>query len=125
MELFSEDLQVLNVGLASFADAIADAGGKAAQIEWAPPADGDRAVGSALARLVNDPDVEAANRTAYAAYLASQPVLEGIGIAKTAFPACDARMILHSGPPIAWKRMCGPMQGAITGAILFEGWARG
>jgi hypothetical protein len=33
-------------------------------------------------------------------------------------------MILHSGPPIAWERMCGPMQGAIIGAILYEGWAR-
>ena len=32
-------------------------------------------------------------------------------------------MILHAGPPIAWERMCGPMQGAIVGAILFEGWA--
>ena len=35
----------------------------------------------------------------------------------------NARRILHSGPPIAWERMCGPMQGAIIGAILFEGWA--
>jgi len=36
MKLFDEDLQVLNVGLASFAAAIVDAGGKASQIEWAP-----------------------------------------------------------------------------------------
>jgi hypothetical protein len=35
------------------------------------------------------------------------------------------RTILHSGPPIAWERMCGPVQGAIVGAILYEGWARG
>ena len=33
------------------------------------------------------------------------------------------RRILHSGPPIAWADMCGPQQGAITGAILYEGWA--
>jgi hypothetical protein len=32
-------------------------------------------------------------------------------------------MILHAGPPIAWQRMCGPMRGAIVGAILYEGWA--
>src|SRR5207237_355943 len=25
--------------------------------------------------------------------------------------------------PIAWERMCGPMRGAVIGAILFEGWA--
>ena len=34
------------------------------------------------------------------------------------------RTILHSGPPIPWARMCGPMQGAIIGAILYEGWAQ-
>jgi hypothetical protein len=34
------------------------------------------------------------------------------------------RMILHGGPPIAWENMCGPMQGAIIGAILYEGWAK-
>jgi hypothetical protein len=32
-------------------------------------------------------------------------------------------MLLHSGPPIEWPRMCGPVQGAVIGAILFEGWA--
>ena len=32
-------------------------------------------------------------------------------------------MILHAGPPIAWAKMCGPMQGAIVGAIVYEGWA--
>jgi hypothetical protein len=31
--------------------------------------------------------------------------------------------LLHSGPPIDWERMCGPVQGAVIGACLFEGWA--
>jgi hypothetical protein len=30
-------------------------------------------------------------------------------------------LILHAGPPIDWHRMCGPMQGAILGALLYEG----
>jgi hypothetical protein len=34
------------------------------------------------------------------------------------------RTILHAGPPIEWTRMCGPMKGAIIGALLFEGWAK-
>ena len=33
-------------------------------------------------------------------------------------------MLLHAGPPIPWTRMCGPMQGAIVGAIVWEGWAQ-
>jgi hypothetical protein len=114
---------VLNVGLASFAEAIGQADGKVVQIEWSPPAKGDVAAGRALARLVNHPGVEAANRKAYAAYLASQPILEGIGLAGNEVPGMGRRTILHAGPPIAWERMCGPMQGAILGAILFEGWA--
>ena len=90
MTLFKEDLHVLNVGLASFADAIVDAGGNAIRIEWTPPAGGDAAVGRALARLVNHKDVEAANSKAYAAYLSSQPILEGIELAKTAIPDMGA-----------------------------------
>ena len=123
MRLFTDELQVLNVGLPGFADAIAQAGGSVQQIDWSPPAGGDLAAGRALARLVNDPAVEAANRTAFAAYLAATPVLEGVDVAHAAVPGMDGRRILHAGPPIAWARMCGPMQGAILGAILFEGWA--
>jgi hypothetical protein len=33
------------------------------------------------------------------------------------------RTLLHAGPPIEWRHMCGPMRGAIIGAILYEGWA--
>jgi hypothetical protein len=123
MKLLGGNLAVLNVGLKSFADAIVEAGGQATQVEWAPPAHGDAAIGRALARLVNRSDVEAANRKAYDAYLASQPILDGIGVARSAIPGMGRRMLLHSGPPIAWNRMCGPMQGAIAGAIMLEGWA--
>ncbi|HEX4114109.1 MAG TPA: DUF1116 domain-containing protein [Stellaceae bacterium] len=123
IQLFQEELQVLNVGLASFGESIAQSGGKVTQIVWTPPAQGDRSIADALARLVNRPEIAAANRRAYDAYLTSQPVLEGIGVAGNDLPGMTERMILHAGPPIPWQLMCGPMQGAIIGAILFEGWA--
>lgn len=123
LELFRTDLEVINLGLASFGQSITAAGGTVAQIDWTPPAQGDRAAGQALARLVNRAGTEAANRAAFAAYLAAQPVLEGVALAGAALPGMTARTILHAGPPIDWPRMCGPMQGAIIGAILFEGWA--
>ena len=122
--LLSAPLSVLNVGLSSFADAIRQCGGAATQVEWAPPAGGDRAAGAALARLVNHPAVEKANARAMARLLAAQPRLEGIGIAREALPGMGRRMLLHAGPPIEWARMCGPMKGAIVGAILYEGWAK-
>lgn len=124
IDFVRQELQVLNVGLASFADAIASAGGKVAAIEWVPPAAGDRDAGRALGRLVNHPQVEAANRRAFDAYLSSQPVIEGISVARAVIPGMHGRMILHAGPPVIWQKMCGPMQGAIAGAVLLEGWAR-
>jgi hypothetical protein len=124
MRLFQEELAVLNVGLGSFADEIVQAGGKAVKISWAPPAGGDPAVGKALARLVNDAKIEAANQKSFAAYLGADPTLVGIALAREAIVGMNERRILHSGPPIAWAQMCGPAQGAIIGAIIFEGWAK-
>ena len=123
MSLFNDQLHVVNAGIASFGEAVRNAGAGLTQLDWSPPAQGDVAVGAALARLVGHPTVEAANRKAFDAYAAAQPVLEGIGLAREVVPGMGERMLLHAGPPIEWGRMCGPMQGAIIGAILYEGWA--
>jgi hypothetical protein len=123
-ELFDTELRVVNVGLSSFADNLRTAGGHATQLQWRPPAAGDVETGLLLASLVNDPAVEAANRTAFARYLEAQPVLVDVVLAREAIPALDGeRRVLHAGPPIAWDHMCGPVQGAIAGAIVYEGWA--
>jgi hypothetical protein len=121
--LFGKGQGIVNVGLSGFADAIAGAGARVVQLEWQPPAAGDAGIGMQLATLVNHPDVEAANARAYAAYLEAQPVLVGVGRACDLLPGFGGRMLLHSGPPIAFAEMCGPMQGAVGGAILYEGWA--
>ncbi|WP_144150432.1 DUF1116 domain-containing protein [Paraburkholderia sp. BCC1885] len=122
--LFSEPLKVVNCGLSSFADNLQLAGGEVLNLAWQPPALGDVEAGLALARLLRHPLVEQANQRAFEAYLAAQPVLVDVMGAAEAIPAlAQSRRILHSGPPIAWQDMCGPVQGAIVGAILFEGWA--
>ena len=70
------------------------------------------------------PGVEAANRVAIEKMLQGDPVLCGVARAGELIPELDAdRLILHAGPPIEWPRMCGPLRGAICGAIVFEGWA--
>ena len=115
---------VVNVGLSSFADSVQAAGGDAIQLDWRPPAEGDAGKARSVARLVGNPVVEAANEVAYGRYLSARPVLAGVGSALNAIPGMVDHMLLHSGPPIEWARMCGPMQGAIVGAILFEGWAK-
>ena len=98
--LFSKPLAVLNAGLASFADAIEGRGGAATRLEWAPPAAGDRNTGAALARLVNHPAIEKANATAAERYLAAQPRLVGVGVAREALPGMNERRLLHAGPPV-------------------------
>ncbi len=113
--LFKEDLQVINVGLTSFGECVAREGGAVLQIEWSPPAQGNREIGKKLARLVNLPEVEEANQRAFKNYLAAQPILESVGTAKAVIPNMGERMILHAGPPVSWEEMCGPMQGAIIG----------
>ncbi len=123
--LFKETLTVINVGLAGFADDVVAAGGNCVPLQWQPPAQGDREGAWALAEILNHPVVERANATAFSRFLEAQPVLVDIATARDVLPAMtgNRRLILHAGPPIAWSAMCGPMQGAILGAIVLEGWA--
>lgn len=120
--LFGADLTVINVGLSQFVEPIEAADAQVLDVAWTPPA-GDETVARALARLVNRAEVEAANATAFARYLAAQPTLVGVAPAADAIAGLPERTILHSGPPIEWQDMCAPVQGAIVGACLYEGWA--
>jgi hypothetical protein len=52
-----------------------------------------------------------------------EPVPVDIAPAGEVIPGLQDRMILHSGPPIEWSRMCGAQRGAIIGMVLYEGWA--
>jgi Protein of unknown function (DUF1116) len=68
--------------------------------------------------------IEAANAEALKRILSADPVLVDCVPASIALPKLKDRTILHSGPPITWDRMCGPMRGAVTGIAVFEGWAK-
>ena len=127
--MLENGVQALNIGLAGFAEPIAAAGATVLNLDWRPPAEADAELGMLVARLEDDPDdaigaqVATANRTALDRLLGASPFLLDIQPAGTAIAGLSDRMLLHSGPPIAWERMCGPMRGAVIGASLFEGWA--
>ena len=55
--------------------------------------------------------------------LAAEVFLADLKPAGDVIDDLDEGVILHAGPPIAWDRMCGPMRGAVAGAIVLEGWA--
>ncbi|MGI9379855.1 MAG: DUF1116 domain-containing protein, partial [Methyloligellaceae bacterium] len=123
-DLPSDPLNVANVGVEFFSENIETAGGSSTHIDWQPPARGDADMGKALAALVNNPIVEAANKVAFDRYHDANPVVDGIGRARDDIPDMDDRIILHAGAPVAWEDMCGPMKGAILGATVYEGWAQ-
>ncbi|MBS0446482.1 MAG: DUF1116 domain-containing protein [Proteobacteria bacterium] len=125
------ELSVINVGVDTFLRSIADAGGQAVQLDWQPPGDGDAGLAWAVARLAgdaSDPDyigsrIDRANAQAVERIVGAQPVLVDMALhARDVWPDIG-RTLLHAGAPIAWSRMCGPMQGAMIGAVLYEGWA--
>src|SRR5215831_9793584 len=68
--------------------------------------------------------IEDANQQALARILEGEPKLIDIVPAGQLMSGLRDRMILHAGPPITWDKMCGPMRGAVAGAIVFEGWAQ-
>jgi hypothetical protein len=66
-------------------------------------------------------DIDQANREATERMIEARAVLIGLGKAGEVIPGMRENLLLHAGPPITWHRASGPMQGAITGALIFEG----
>ena len=80
---------------------------------------------SLLAR--HEARIAKANAEGLRRMLGADPVLLDVVPAGKAMPELakpgGRHLVLHAGPPIGWERMCGPMQGAVAGALVFEGWA--
>jgi hypothetical protein len=120
-DLFQSQLQVVNIGLESFKQSLDHCHAPSVQVDWRPPVAVDpealktiRAKADAIAK---------ANAKAAAKVLAAKPMLIGLEQALDVVPGMKKNLILHAGPPITWERMCGPMRGAVMGALVYEGLA--
>jgi hypothetical protein len=122
MKLFESELKVVNIGLESFRQGLTDAGVKSVQAQFKPPLCSDASLFAGTAR--HAARIEAANKKALAKVLEAKPALVGMGVALDVIPGMKKDLILHAGPPIVWDRMCGPMRGAVIGALIYEGMAR-
>lgn len=120
-DIFENKLNVVNIGLSSFRENLANTGTPAIQVEWKPPV----AVNPVSTEILekNAALIEKANQETLQIILNGKPVLIGLDIALTTIPGMKKNLILHSGPPITWDRMCGPTKGAIIGALMYEGLA--
>ena len=121
-ELFGKEIKVINTGLSSFAENLKNAGVDTVHVDWKPPLQ-IIAENSKLLEAKKDL-ISAANKKATDIILSGIPVLVGLDIALNVIPGMKKNLILHSGPPITWDRMCGPTRGAIMGALIYEGIAK-
>jgi hypothetical protein len=69
-------------------------------------------------------DIEKANAETTQRMMEARPVVVGMGKAIEVIPGMRENLLLHAGPPITWARASGPMRGAITGALIYEGKAK-
>ena len=69
-------------------------------------------------------NIDKANTETTQRMMEARPVVVGMGKAIDVIPGMREDLLLHAGPPITWKRASGPMRGAITGALIFEGKAK-
>jgi hypothetical protein len=69
-------------------------------------------------------DINQANTEATGRMMEARPIVVGLGKAREVIPGMREDLLLHAGPPITWERASGPMRGAITGALIFEGKAK-
>lgn len=121
-----ERVEAVNVGLAQFGEAVRAQGGEAVDVDWRPPSAED---GDSLAALEalwgrHGERVAQANAEAVERIEAASPRAVGVAPATEVIDAFEGgRVLLHSGPPIEWDRVCNPQRRALAAACLFEGWA--
>jgi hypothetical protein len=120
-----EVLQPVVIGPADFAGSLVQQGIAPVQVEWKPPPE---PVAAALTRLLGDDgryqQMQEGNATAVERITTARCVLVDLRPARAVVPGLEGRMLLHAGPPLTWELACGPMRGALLGAVLLEGWAR-
>ena len=118
--LFDSSLSVANIGLETFKDTLKSQHVPTIHLDWRPPAGGNAKLAALLAKL-DSPEVEAANKVAFDRINAAEPTLVGVKYAYEVIPGIDKLTIGHAGPPIKWEDMCGPLKGAVLGALVYEG----
>lgn len=122
-KLFSSKLSVINVGAETFKCDLEAQQTAVVQLDWRPPASGNKSLLDALDRLADLAVIEEANSKAVDIIKSARPVLVDIAAALDVIPGMSKHTILHSGPPVAWDNMAGPMKGAVIGALIYEGLA--
>ncbi|WP_433517417.1 DUF1116 domain-containing protein [Nonomuraea sp. CA-143628] len=119
MTLLSGPPHVITVGAALLQESLDAQAVPTTAVAWRPPLPG---TADALAKVLADPRLPAANERAVGRLTSARPQLVGVRRASEVLDLPE-RMFLHAGPPIDWERASGPMRGALIGAMLLEEYA--
>jgi hypothetical protein len=124
-KLFKEDLKVVNIGSPSFKADYEHQKIEYIHLEWSPPASGNLLMLNLINQLRPSMDViNKANQEVVEKIKAAEARLIALRPAFEMIPNMTKKTILHAGPPIEFKKMAGPMRGAIIGALMYEGLAK-
>ncbi|MGC4115002.1 MAG: DUF1116 domain-containing protein [Myxococcales bacterium] len=126
-DLLKGPISVIGLGLDNIIEGNVNGGAAVHRVDFIPPAGGDLERVRILQDL-HEPSLEKkvdeANKVALERFLASQPHLVGVGIARDVIPGMKDDLFLHAGPPITWDRMSGPLRGAVIAGMLLENLAQ-
>jgi hypothetical protein len=64
--------------------------------------------------------IDQANETALDKMRSARPRLVDVRPIHEIVEGMHKKLILHAGPPVTWEKMCGPVRGAVTGALVYE-----
>ncbi|AVJ73200.1 hypothetical protein KHEC_DIPIPN_10095 [Escherichia coli] len=95
--LFSQPLNVINVGIAMFSDDLKKQHVEVTQLDWTPPGQGNMQVVQALDNIADSPladKIAAANQQALERIIQSHPVLIGFDQAINVVPGMTPKTIL-------------------------------
>jgi len=117
-------VDVVNVGLQLFADAVREQGRTATQVDWRIPAGGDRDLVAALRRLSGPltARIDEANAEVLRRLDTGVPMLTGVSAATDVVPGLTGRTLLHAGPPMEPGEACDPLRRSMRAAVVAEGW---
>jgi hypothetical protein len=122
--LDKQPLKVVNVGSSIFIQDLVTQNVDYLNVQYQPPGQGNLELVQALVKIAeNQPKIDQANQQALKRILDAQAKLTAVMPAYQVIPGMSKTTFLHAGPPITYQKMAGPMQGAILGAIIFEGLA--
>jgi hypothetical protein len=129
--LLNRKTSVISLGASGLDRGIEDSGAPLVRLQWQPVGDGTSEVAWKLALLAGDTEdpnclgsrIDRANAEVLERIVAAEPIWTDVAAHASEVWPDMGKTLLHAGPPIAWRDMCGPMKGGVIGALLYEGWA--